>query len=107
MFNLNMNIFINDIIDYDRNYVEIRYSIINGVVDYEDVNEMGEVELIPGMDISDVYSNLEYDTHDFDTFLSDSVYFYVIHLICINYFKYCFHLVFILKQQFINYHLDF
>ncbi len=77
MFNLNMNIFINDIIDYDRNYVEIRYSIINGVVDYEDVNEMGEVELIPGMDISDVYSNLEYYTHDFDTFLSDSVYDYL------------------------------
>ena len=77
--NLNMEIFVDEVYSYGEDryggMVDIICRVIGGTVDgYEPNEETGGMDIVPNMDIFEQYEILEYDTQDFEQFLTDEVY---------------------------------
>jgi hypothetical protein len=74
--NLNIIVYVDYLIEYGAigGYVDVICSIYGGTIDYEFyTGDSTEPFFSKGADIFDVYSDLEYDTHDFKQFINDTI----------------------------------
>ena len=79
--NLDMIIFVDEVYSYGETehggMIDIICRVVNGTVDGYVYNEDTEMmDMVPNMDIFEQYSLLDYDTGDFEQFLSDETYSY-------------------------------